>query len=289
MNSSEEESDGHEGAPALDKSKKRGKATRRTKWVRFAFLAGCLVFMGYIVASRIWGPWLSIPWAKSRHWSATMVRSTDLKPSGIGRLLHPGAAWRDLPFTLTPVEEADARKCVALAQGVRSTHNGVSAFATDETRTQLEDILLDRPDFFYAEFLLATWYRENGEAAKADELFEKSFEHAPVVLLQRFVFDGGRPLVGAKPQLFGLECDRVQHGSLDPSLKLLYPFPLTDDDGRIALPAYDTVFRTDDISYPSGYDITTSRLGWFETRTKVGLLPVITVRPAGTPDQRAGS
>lgn len=217
------------------------------------------------------------PWASRRDWKVTSVKETTLEVRGWRTLIHRGN-WRNLPFQLSQEEQADVRTCVQIAQGFRSLHNGNSAFMDDKTRRRLEELIQARPGFFYAEFLLATWHQENGEPSKASDLFEKSYQHAPVVLLERFEFTDGRPLPGTRIQTFAIECNRVRNASLDPSLNLFYPLLATDEAGWIRLPAYDTVFRIDDIAYPSGYDASIPRLGWFFSPSKVGLLPPIIVR-----------
>ena len=67
--------------------------------------------------------------------------------------------------------------------------------------------------------------------------------------------------------------------SLDPSLKLRYALLVTDEEGTIRLPVYRTVWRITRQSHPGGHDAVIPTLGWFESRGKVGLLPVVTVRP----------
>ena len=101
------------------------------------------------------------------------------------------------------------------------------------------------------------------------------------VVVQRFEYADGRPLVGAEVRSFALECNRVRNGSLDPSLKLLYVGLVTDAGGEVRLPAYRTVWRTDSMAHPPGFDVTFPSLGWFEGRGKVGLLPPAVVRPRG--------
>jgi hypothetical protein len=226
-----------------------------------------------------------LPWAKERRWSSRPIAPTTLETNGLQRI-YPGGAWRNLPFRIGLAEETAARRCAALARSRRFLHNDVSEFEGDAAREELEGILREHPDFFYAEALLALWHRIHGDASLADEFQERAYRHAPVVLVQRFRDADGRPLRGAFIQEAEVECNRVANGSLDPSLKLLFMDLITDDDGAIYLPAYDTVYRLYSISHPEGYDLESPRLGWFQSPRKVGILPPMTARPrpaAGSP------
>lgn len=211
-------------------------------------------------------------WAARHDCQAQEIARTTLEsPLGLG------GAWRNLPFTLDQAEEADAKSCIALARKTRSLFNGKSEFSEPATRIALEDILKRRPGYFYAEFLLASWHRNSGDPLEAARLLDSAYQHAPVIVVQRFALADGSPLADTPIASFALECNRVENHSLDPSLKLLYYDLRTDADGCIYLPVYNTVYRSDDMASPDGYTVNFPKLGWFETSRKVGLLPVATV------------
>ncbi len=210
-------------------------------------------------------------WAKARGWTASSVSETSLESRWGG--------WRNLPFEISKGEEADARRCVKLARKFPLSMNGKSTFYDDSTREALEKLLVARPGYFYAEYLLGQWHRGKGNARQADELREKAYKHAPVIIVQPYVDDKNIALAGAEIQSFALECNRVKNGYLDPSLELHYFNLRTDASGCIYLPAYNTVFRRETASWPTGYDADYPRLGWFETSTRVGQLPICVVTP----------
>jgi beta-lactamase regulating signal transducer with metallopeptidase domain/protocatechuate 3,4-dioxygenase beta subunit len=214
-------------------------------------------------------------WAQQHRWTAQDVQATTLT-SQLG-------GWRNLPFSLSKEEEADARACVKLAQKSRQIINGQSQFNRPETRRELEELLGRRRSYFYAEFLLGLWHRDNGDRNKADTLMESAYKDAPVVVVQRFASADLTPIANVVVQSFALECNRVENGSLDPSLKLYYPNLRMDSNGCIYLPVYNTVYRTDSMASPEGYDVAWPKLGWFETSAKVALLPTATVTRQGTP------
>ena len=144
---------------------------------------------------------------------------------------------------------------------------------------QLEGLLARHPGLFHAESMLALWHRRRGDATAAADHAARAERLAPVVLVQRFEREDGTPLVGGRVQSMQVECNRVVGGSLDPSLKLTFFDLTTDNEGSVRLPVYKTVYRLYSVGHPAGYDLDLPRLGWFEARGKVGLLPVATVRP----------
>jgi len=214
---------------------------------------------------------------------ATRVESVDLALDGVSRLIHGGGNWRNLPFQLEPGEEAAANQCVAVAKRIRQRVNGVTEFSREPTRTELEEVLAGHPDLFYAKFLLGAWCRMNGHDEEADRLHDAALREAPRIIALQYVTADGLPVRGLAIQTLALECNRVQNGSLDPSLELLYPHLTTDSEGYVYLPVYETVYRTDEMAHPAGYDVAYPSLGWFESRTRIGVLPPVIVTP--TADQ----
>ncbi|MBN2584277.1 MAG: M56 family metallopeptidase [Planctomycetes bacterium] len=211
-------------------------------------------------------------WAADHGWGAQDVEPTTLESRWL-----PG--WRNLPFELSMAEEGDARLCINLARQVNYSYNGVTEFDKHEMREVLEAILAQRPDYFYAEYLLSVWYGRRGQSDRSRELIEQAYRHAPAVIVQRYELADGQPLADADIQAFELECNRVKRSSLNPSLKLAYFTLRTDADGCIYLPTYDTVWRRSAASHPAGFSCTFPRLGWFKSSRKVGLLPVAVVEP----------
>ncbi len=215
-------------------------------------------------------------WARQHGWKAAEIEKTTLE-SKWGVM----GVWRNLPFEIGADEERNVRECVALAQSYGSSTNGVNHFDRQETRQALEAVLARQPNFFYAEYLLGVWSQSHGDAPKAQDFFDRAYRHAPTVIVQCFETPDGKPVADVSVQTFALECNRVKNGSLDPSLKLLYPRLHTDKNGCICLPVYQTVYRRDDMASPNGYEPQWPRLGWFQTSAKVGLLPVCVLKKMG--------
>ena len=187
--------------------------------------------------------------------------------------------WRELPFRLDAAEQADVDACRALAVAVRSRDQDGCPFDKPAIREQLEALLARRPDYFYAESLLALWHARNGDAIAARDWSSRAETHAPVVLVQTFRRPDGTPAAGLKIPEMAIECNRVIGGSIDQSLDLPFFGLTTDVDGRVRLPVYETVYRLASISYPSGHTLDMPRLGFFESRGRISLLPDATVRP----------
>jgi len=209
-----------------------------------------------------------------RQWAKQYgLEAQDIEPT----TLETQNGWRNLPFTLSKAEEADAKACVKIANSTRSSHNGVTEFSMPQVRAQLENLIKTRPDDFYAHWLLALWHRDFGDAIESKRQLDAAYKNAPAIIVQRYQYADGSPCANKRINSFALECNRVVNGAIDPSLQLSYPNLKTDANGCIYLPVYNTVYRTNDMASPPGYDAKYPRLGWFQISAKVGLLPTAIV------------
>ncbi|QDT95886.1 M56 family metallopeptidase [Gimesia aquarii] len=193
--------------------------------------------------------------------------------------------WHNLSFQLDPSEEAVIKKCNKIARTYFSTiGNKKKKFSLIETREKLEAILSEHPDCFYAQYLLGTWYRLNGDLERSTQLLNESLVNAPVVLTQSYKLGNGKPIQGVEIPGIEIECNRVQNHSLDPSLKMKFVGLITDSNGMVHLPVYDTIYRTFSQSYPVGYYAEFKNLGWFRSNSLNGELPDVMVwRPWSKP------
>ncbi|QDT22105.1 M56 family metallopeptidase [Gimesia chilikensis] len=196
------------------------------------------------------------------------VNSTTLE--GIG-------GWRNLAFQLDKKEEAVIEECKQLSQTYFHLRSDKRVFNDPETRDKLTAILKQNPQCFYAQYLLGTWYRLQGNREEAQRLIQQSLEKAPVVLTQTYKLGTEKPAAGIEIPAISIECNRVKDHYLDPSLKLQYVGLITDANGTVQLPVFDTVFRTSSQSYPEGYQAEFQNLGWFESKSRQGTLPDVLV------------
>lgn len=185
--------------------------------------------------------------------------------------------WRNLAFQIDADEESAIKECRDLAQTYFYRSNNIRQFTLPETRDRLEEILKQHPQLFYAQYLLSTWHRLNGDLDASQRLLQDSLNNAPVVLTQCYKQGNGDPVAGAQINQIEIECNRVQDGSLNPSLNLNFIALVTDENGKVYLPVYDTVYRTSSQSYPHGYSAEFQSLGWFNSKTRYGILPDVLV------------
>lgn len=185
--------------------------------------------------------------------------------------------WRNLPFRIDAGEETAIKECKELAQTYFFTRNDIRDFSLPETRDKLEAILEAHPKLFYAQNLLGTWHRMNGNLEEASRLLNESLANAPVVLTQTYKRGNGDPIQDVAIDQLEIECNRVQKGSLDPSLRLKFVALITDSQGQVHLPVYDTVYRTSSQSYPVDYFAEFQNLGWIESNARNGILPDVMV------------
>ncbi|MDB5338144.1 MAG: hypothetical protein JWN70_3763 [Planctomycetaceae bacterium] len=188
--------------------------------------------------------------------------------------------WRNLPFDPDQEELDIVKECEEVVNKFGSYYgrNGrqMTHFDDPETRDALDDILKRKPGFFYSQHLLGTWYRRNGDLVKGQELLSAALKNAPIVLTQRYRTGNGELLTNVNIERMSIECNRVKNHYLNPELKLAFVDLVTDSQGEVAVPVYDTVFRLASRSYPVGYDTEMSRLGWFSSESRIGVLPEIT-------------
>ncbi|HEX7009463.1 MAG TPA: tetratricopeptide repeat protein [Phycisphaeraceae bacterium] len=220
-----------------------------------------------------------LSWAQRQQWLSPPVRPTTLEQSGVRKLIK-GGQWRNLPFQVSPEEEAVLLELAKLAAR--------GDFTEDDVRQRLQAILDEHPDSFYAAYLLGTWHRLHGQQDQADQLYERAFAAAPVVIQLRYVGANGMPVAGLEVGTVRIEHNRIQNHELDPSLVLRYPALVTDARGRVYLPAYRTVFRAVGLPVPAGYEVTYPSLGWFDVVNRIGTLPPAQVRPLPQADEPAG-
>ncbi len=215
------------------------------------------------------GLWYFIDHTPSR---APVVK-VNLEGRVIDKIVH-SSTWRPIDFSLTVKEEELLKRCLTQAALMRHSQNQIPLFKNEEVKTELESILKEKPNFFYAEYLLGLWYEMNDENSKSRQFYDQALEHAPVVLEQGYENEFGQAIQGANIQSLSIEHNRVNEKGLDPSLKLQFFNLTTDIKGVIKIPVYDTVYRISSIAHPTGYSAEYASLGWFEKGGYVGVLPV---------------
>ena len=82
---------------------------------------------------------------------------------------------------------------------------------------------------------------------------------APAILCIPLVDDADRPLVNYQLDSIEIFCASMRDDVIDTSLRLVYPNPVSDSQGRIYLPVYNTVLRLSDSNR------------WFEFPGRLGI------------------
>jgi beta-lactamase regulating signal transducer with metallopeptidase domain len=185
--------------------------------------------------------------------------------------------WKNLPFNISKDEKKVLEECRQIAQTNFSRVSKNKVFNQSKTRERLESILEEHPNLFYAQQLLGTWHRDNGDPQLSKRLMNASLNNAPVVLSLRYVSGNGHPVIGVEIPQLEIELNRVQNHSLDPSLHIKFVNLITDSNGEVHLPVYDTVYRLSSYSYPVGCRAETKSLGWFESKAHNGVLPEVLI------------
>jgi beta-lactamase regulating signal transducer with metallopeptidase domain len=272
-----------------------------------------------VIAAIVGATALLLPLAATKVTSAPPVADT---PAAIWeqakpvlptqRLFDRGSRWiprwmqqPQPPFKLDPSDPVET--CAAIAQrGNTPQPTGGTQFETDKTRQDLEDILRQRPDYFYAEYLLGTWHRLKGNSTEADDWYRRSFRHAPAIFVQPYTQTDGTPVEsGQIVRTFILACYH-QEGGVQLPQELWYPLVETDERGAIYLPAYPTVVMTNTlrsglrsvssvtdpaIYRPASKDARNNLVrhfvdfparDYFESEGRIGLLPAAVVQKTGS-------
>jgi hypothetical protein len=185
-------------------------------------------------------------------------------------LLYPG--YRDTEFDPDIGQERTIKTCRQLLTQYFTTVNGQRLFDDEETKTKLEGILELHPDSFYAEYLLGLWYRLQGDQFKAKRYVEQALSKAPVILVQPYLDEHGKPLRNLPIQKYSIACCRVRNGSLD-YVDFEYVDLVTDDAGEIRVPVFDAIYLRSQASIPDGYKVVYPPLGYFHSNNRIGVLP----------------
>ncbi len=203
---------------------------------------------------------------------------------GLVESLAEGLKLQSFPRLVMDQKEEDAVKaCITFSKLTRHTRNGVAQFDLPEVKDKLLALQKSMSQPFYAHYLLSKWHERQGHAQEAQQFMQQALEHAPLVLVRTYQFMDGKPLARTPVGTLGVECRMKTATSSNDSKTLEFIDLVTDDRGRVYLPAYDTKIRCDGVQHPHGYEIETGRHGYLECHARYSLLPTIYVWPKGSP------
>jgi beta-lactamase regulating signal transducer with metallopeptidase domain len=171
-------------------------------------------------------------WAKQQAWAVRPVRVIDLDHPGLTRIAS-------LPYDITEQDKATIAQIRHLSEDYKQPMT---------QKQRLKAILAAQPHFFYAEYLLGSWYRQHGDSARATALQMQALRDAPVVLAGRYEYDDGTPLAGLRmsttilcfsPAHLKAKGDRAFQNI---AVRLDYEDVVTDADGCYYIPAFKAIY-----------------------------------------------
>ncbi|MEL7088835.1 MAG: hypothetical protein AAGL98_10425 [Planctomycetota bacterium] len=160
---------------------------------------------------------------------------------------------------------------------------GIAALPLEEFRgpatlAELDQILAEQPDLFYAHYLRGTWHRVNGDPAAAEIAYTRAFALAPAALLRHHVDAERKPVADTPIPDIAFVADRIVNDQRDSSLVLYYPHLETDGRGFVYLPVYKAILRQTDADRPTGVIDSTDKPLWFTWWGQVGRLADVVIQ-----------
>ena len=213
-----------------------------TRSLRFGVTACAILAVSGSFVLLNAGPVTDVPhflWAKQQGWAVQPIRIIDIDHPGLTR-----TAW--LPYGITERDKATVKQ---LNQITEDCCGGPVS-----QKARLEAVLAEQPHFFYAEYLLGSWYRQHGDTARAAIFQTQALQDAPVVLAGRYEYNDGSPFVGFQ---FGttLNCYNPKHLAAANAafqnlpVKLQYSDVATDADGCYYLPAFQAIYGQEGVNW----------------------------------------
>ena len=179
-------------------------------------------------------------------WFMQPVKSRPLKYSKFVAA-ETGKQYKKTDLIIDPDVEAVLQRCAAMAQSP-------DFFESDATRDTLAELSQDEANGFYPPYLLAAWYRANGDQAAYDDHMRLAFDRADTAIVQKLVDAKGRAIAGYELPPVAIGYDRVIDGKLNATLVLIYPRPTSQANGFVYLPVYRSAYRFADAALPLGVD-----------------------------------
>ncbi|MEO1235720.1 MAG: hypothetical protein AAFX76_02910 [Planctomycetota bacterium] len=213
-------------------------------------------------------------WAERDAWPRTFYTTFKSLERGPMSSARTNKTYNEkLSPVLDPAEQLAVVRCTELALNPPDVFLGVP------TRAALEAEIEDRPDLFYAHYLLATWHAAHGDPHAAEPHFAAAFRHAPAALIQRHATPAGTDAAGVELPPYALAVDRIIDDRLDRSTVLVYPFVRTDAQGMAYLPVYKAILRHADLDRLDAWIDVRQKPKWFTFAGDVGRLPDRTITP----------
>ncbi|MEM1108625.1 MAG: hypothetical protein AAGH99_08045 [Planctomycetota bacterium] len=213
-------------------------------------------------------------WADRQTWPRTYYTAFKTLERGPMASARTNEKYKDLGFHVDPAEQLAMVRLTALAK------QDAEAFFSEATHRELDAIVAEQPELFYAHYLLATWHRGNGRPVAAEYYNEQAFTNAPAVLMQHFVTPDGPSAANTPVPTLAFAADQIVDDRLDQSLVMVFPHLTTDDEGFIYMPVYKAILREEDPTLPPGVPNLQEKYSWFTFAGRVGRIPDETINTA---------
>lgn len=185
-------------------------------------------------------------WAERQDWFMQNARPRPLEYDKFVQG-ETGKRYKKTNLVLEPATEEMLQRMSVLARRE-------DFFESPEVQSQLIEATSQYPDQWYPAYLLASLARANADPDGYLELMTESFSRTSAAIVQRLVDADGNPVANYRLPPLAVGYDRVINGERNATLVLVYPGPVSDDDGYVYLPAWPTIYRLTDPSAPPGVE-----------------------------------
>ncbi|MEO0477363.1 MAG: hypothetical protein AAF085_15555 [Planctomycetota bacterium] len=179
-------------------------------------------------------------------WFMQPVKSRPLKYSKFVAA-ETGKEYKKTDLNIDPDVEAVLQKCAAIAKTP-------DFFESAELRDTLIPYAKDEANGFYPPYLLASWYQVNDNPGEHERWMRIAFGRADTAIAQKLMDDKRQPVISYALPPVAIGYDRVIEGKLNATLVLIYPRPISEDNGFVYLPVYRSAYRFADPALPLGVD-----------------------------------
>lgn len=244
--------------PAEPPARAAGTNPERPGGVRGIWLVLATLSLFIIVPALTIGAWMllkddgvkpqPLSWTERGQWFMQNARPRPLKYDPFVQA-ETGREYKKTNLALSPTDEQMLHRLTTLAQRA-------DFFELAANRDLLEAASAEHPDQWYPPYLLASWHAANGDASAYQHWMAEAFGRTSAAIVQRLVDRQGAAVAGYRLPPVAVGFDRVVNGELNATLKLVYPAPISDENGFVYLPTWPTIYRLADPDTPPGVEST---------------------------------
>ncbi|QQE11795.1 hypothetical protein JD969_20325 [Planctomycetota bacterium] len=176
-------------------------------------------------------------WEQHENWQTMKVNPTEIVKKPGHKPPFEGRVRRKLPFALS---EQQRREIGVLSSAAERWEQAVDA--------GLDELADFSGEAFYGDYLRGRYKNQSLRASETaigwqTKSWNNAFEKAEKALVIRYLDESGEPLISQNIGTVRVICAIKQDGVVDEGVVLVFPYEITDKNGYIYLPVYDTVLR----------------------------------------------